>query len=132
MENRTENNNNPPEPPNAQFVVEPIYKNSLHYIDSKVGEVLKSLVGELDNTVVIITGDHGRGTEPKSTWRSHGSSIEGTDQIWAAAIGPKTSALGLVEGQFYQNQIARTVVEALGLTYDQPKAGAVIKEMISK
>ena len=85
-----------------------------------------------DNTTLIITGDHGRGTEPKSTWRSHGSSIKGTDQIWAAAIGPKTSALGLVKGQFYQNQIARTVVEALGLTYDQPKAGAVISEMIER
>jgi hypothetical protein len=85
-----------------------------------------------NNTTLIITGDHGRGTEPKSTWRSHGSSITGTDQIWAAALGPKTSALGLVKGQFYQNQIARTVVEALGLTYEQPKAGAVIKEMILK
>jgi membrane-anchored protein YejM (alkaline phosphatase superfamily) len=37
-----------------------LYKNSLHYIDSKVGEVLKSLEGKLENTVVIITGDHGQ------------------------------------------------------------------------
>jgi len=37
-----------------------------------------------------------------------------------------------VKGQFYQNQIARTVVEALGLNYDQPKAGEVIKEMLDK
>ena len=83
-----------------------------------------------DNTTLIITGDHGRGTVPKSTWRSHGSSIKDTDQIWAVAIGPKTESLGLVKGQFYQNQIARTVVEALGINYDQPKAGAVISEMI--
>lgn len=85
-----------------------------------------------DNTTIIITGDHGRGTEPKGTWRNHGSGVPNGGEIWAAAIGPKTAALGLVEGQFYQNQIARTVVEALGLSYDQPKAGAVIREMLSK
>jgi Metalloenzyme superfamily len=83
-----------------------------------------------DNTTIIITTDHGRGTVPKGSWRGHGTSVEGADQIWAAAIGPRTNASGLVKGQFYQNQVARTVVEALGLKYDQPKAGAVISEMI--
>jgi S1-C subfamily serine protease len=31
MENRTDNNPSPPESPNSQFVVEPIYKSSLHF-----------------------------------------------------------------------------------------------------
>ncbi len=85
-----------------------------------------------DYTSIIITTDHGRGTVPKGSWRGHGTSVENAGQIWAAAIGPKANAAGLVKGQFYQNQIARTVVEALELKYDQAKAGAVISEMISK
>jgi membrane-anchored protein YejM (alkaline phosphatase superfamily) len=37
-----------------------LYKNSLHYIDSKIGQVLTALEGKLENTVFIITGDHGK------------------------------------------------------------------------
>jgi hypothetical protein len=33
------------------------YKNSLYYIDSLIGEVLKSV--DLDNTIVVISSDHG-------------------------------------------------------------------------
>lgn len=38
------------------------YRNSLHYVDSLVGEVLAALGrrGLLENSVVIITGDHGQ------------------------------------------------------------------------
>lgn len=38
------------------------YKTSVHYVDSKVKEVLDTLKndGDLENTVVIITGDHGQ------------------------------------------------------------------------
>ena len=38
------------------------YKNSVHYVDSLVGKVIESIrdSGEIDNTVVIITGDHGQ------------------------------------------------------------------------
>jgi hypothetical protein len=38
------------------------YRNSLHYVDSLVGEVLETLSGRglLDDAVVIITGDHGQ------------------------------------------------------------------------
>ncbi len=37
------------------------YKNSLAFVDSNVGEVLAALrsKGELENTIVVITGDHG-------------------------------------------------------------------------
>ena len=47
---------------NDNYDAEPfinLYKNSLHYIDGKVGEVLDSLTGKLDNTIVIFTSDHG-------------------------------------------------------------------------
>jgi len=38
------------------------YKTSVHYVDSMVNKVLEELkeTGDLDNTVVVITGDHGQ------------------------------------------------------------------------
>ena len=44
-------------------------------------------------------------------------------------MGPDTPALGEVkqEGQLYQNQVAATVVAALGMKYEQPKAGKAIE-----
>ena len=35
-------------------------------------------------TTFLITTDHGRGTQPLDTWRSHGTDIEGADEIWYA------------------------------------------------
>ncbi len=76
-------------------------------------------------TSMIITTDHGRGTTPKETWKHHGTRIPNADQIWIAMIGPDVKAIGEVKssGQFYQNQVARTVAELLGVKYEQPKAG---------
>ena len=81
-----------------------------------------------NKTTLIITTDHGRGTIPKETWRHHGSRIAGGGQIWIAVLGPDTPALGEMkqEGQVYQNQVAATALAALGIKYDQPKAGKVI------
>jgi hypothetical protein len=80
-------------------------------------------------TTMIITTDHGRGTVPKDTWRSHGIKISGADQIWIAVIGPDTPALGIVKDsqQYYQNQVAATVAKFLGLDYtnDRPVGQAV-------
>lgn len=70
-------------------------------------------------TAMIITTDHGRGTSPMSEWKSHGTIYEGSNQIWAAAIGPQIRALGEAEGgpQLLQNQIAATVARLLGYEY---------------
>jgi hypothetical protein len=72
------------------------------------------------NTSFLITTDHGRGTIPKDTWRGHGTSIEGADQIWIAAIGPGIKQIGesKKEQQLYQNQIAATVASLLDLNYE--------------
>ncbi|MEQ9298309.1 MAG: sulfatase-like hydrolase/transferase [Cyclobacteriaceae bacterium] len=81
-----------------------------------------------DKTAMIITTDHGRGTNPKETWKHHGNRISDAGGIWIAMIGPDTPALGEVKisGQLYQNQVARTAMAALGEDYDEPKAGKAI------
>lgn len=70
-------------------------------------------------TTLLITTDHGRGTNPLDTWRGHGTDIKGADEIWIAVLGPDTPALGEVtdECQLYQNQVASTVAAFLGVKY---------------
>ena len=86
-------------------------------------------------TTMIITTDHGRGTQPIETWKGHGTDVAGSDQIWFAVIGPDTEPLGEIKtaGQFYQNQFARTVATFLGVDYTgDGKAGAAIDTVINR
>ena len=96
-------------------------------------ELTQSMDQYRDKTTFIISTDHGRGTEPIDTWRSHGTQINNADQIWIAVLGPDSKALGEVktEGQLYQNQMAKTVATLLGLDYEgDKKVGKVIKTAI--
>ncbi len=91
-----------------------------------------------DNTTLIITTDHGRGTNPIEDWQHHGNNlkyhgktfvIKGADQVWLAAIGKDVKAKGEQKGveQLYSNQIAATIMELLGEDYNEPRAGKSIK-----
>lgn len=107
------------------------YLFSARQTDAYIAEVWNYLQSDpqyKDKTTLIITTDHGRGTNPKSTWKGHGSNIPDAGEIWIAVIGPDSPALGEVmrPGQLYQNQVARTLARALGVDYQQPKAGEVI------
>ena len=86
-------------------------------------------------TTFIITTDHGRGTEPLDTWRSHGEKVNGSDQIWFAIIGPDTPAKGEIKeaGQYYQNQFAKTAAAFLGINFPaKAQAGPTIEAVIGR
>jgi len=54
------------------------YKSTLHFVDNLVGQVLDDLMGRdlLDNTVVMITGDHGQEfNEYEKNYWGHGSNF---------------------------------------------------------
>ncbi|PIB35955.1 phosphoglyceromutase [Reichenbachiella sp. 5M10] len=111
------------------------YLKSAHQTDAYIQELWDYVQSEeqyKDKTTFIITTDHGRGTHPKKTWQHHGNRIKDAGEIWIAVLGPDTPAKGeiKVEGQYYQNQVARTAAEALGVKYKQPKAGEVIEGAI--
>ncbi len=86
-----------------------------------------------DKTTFIITTDHGRGTQPLDTWRSHGDEVEGADQVWLAIIGPDTPAMQSddLKGQYYTDQIAPTLAAFLNLSYqpDHPQGKVIIKSI---
>jgi hypothetical protein len=68
-----------------------------------------------DNTVFILSTDHGRGTQPIETWKHHGSKIAGADQAWFVVFGNNVEVLGEVTKpeQLYSTQIAPTVLQVL-------------------
>lgn len=109
------------------------YLTSAHQTDKFIALLWNELQSQpmyKDKTTLIITTDHGRGTEPLDSWRSHGTKVGGSDQIWFAVLGPDTPAKGEMKeaGQYYQSQVAKTAAALLGVTYEnEKKTGEVIK-----
>ncbi len=88
-------------------------------------------------TTLLITTDHGRGSEEPRQWRDHSRHVPGSDQVWLAAIGPDSPALGEVAlpMQIYQQQIAQTIAQLLGCTFltdhtVAPAISSIYKKML--
>lgn len=114
------------------------YLKSAHQTDQWIKELWEYIQSDpfySGKTTLLITTDHGRGTKPKDSWKSHGTQYEGSDEIWIAAIGPDTKAVGEVKmkGQWYQNQLAKTAAAFLGEDYSHPQGtGGVMSELMKK
>ena len=85
------------------------YKTSVHYVDSQVKRVLERLekTGELENTLVIITGDHGQEMNDNKLnfWGHNGNYTNAQIQVPFAMFGPKiTSQVKDWEGRFTAHQ----------------------------
>jgi membrane-anchored protein YejM (alkaline phosphatase superfamily) len=95
-----------------------LYKNSLHYIDSKVGEVLKSLEGKLENTIVIITGDHGKEFNDSALgYWGHNSNYSKFQTAVPLMIHWPNKAPAIINYQTNHLSIVPTLMsEALGVT----------------
>jgi hypothetical protein len=83
-----------------------------------------------NKTAFLITTDHGRGDLVKEEWTSHGTGIKDAHQIWFAAIGKgiKSIGEGKMEGQWYANQVAGTILNLLGIE-DKGNKGKTILEI---
>lgn len=93
-----------------------LYLDALHRADAFLARVWK-LVQELPEyrgrTALVVTTDHGRGSG--GDWARHGSKVPGSENIWLAALGPDTPALGVRAGvEGVQAQVASTVAALLG------------------
>jgi hypothetical protein len=82
------------------------------------------------NTTIVITTDHGRGRGPED-WRNHGKDTEGAEDVWVAMAGSGVTRRGEWRDApaIYQNQVAATVAQFLGVDYRRfvPEAGEPIK-----
>lgn len=96
---------------------------------SELWAFLQSSERYRDKTTILITVDHGRGAFP-GQWQSHGRRIGGAKYIWLAVISPESKKRGEWRNAptLYQNQVAATLCQALGLDYSEqnPNAGKPI------
>jgi hypothetical protein len=91
---------------------------ALQRADATIGDLWATMqqMDEYRNqTVFIITTDHGRGLLPWD-WRFHGPTVIGADEIWLGIMGPGIPASGLRHntGVVTQAQIAATIASLLG------------------
>jgi hypothetical protein len=94
---------------------------SAHNIDLFVEQLwntLQSLPQYKNQTTLILTNDHGRGSGLEE-WKEHGTEQKGSENIWLAVIGPDTPPLGerTQVPAITQAQIAATVAALLGQNY---------------
>ena len=113
------------------------YLHAARYTDGfirQLWEYLQSDPQYRGKTTLLITTDHGRGAAAEARWRSHGVQVPGSDQIWLAALGPDTLPTGEARaGQLYQNQVAATLCELLGVPYAPARpAGAALGPVLGK
>jgi len=75
-----------------------------------------------NKTTFIITTDHGRGKNPNA-WYRHGILTAGSGEAWFAVIGPGIAPRGEIKynQQNFQKQMASTIAEILGESFDSPK-----------
>ena len=91
------------------------YTNAAHWVDGQIGRVASELErqGLLDNTIVIITGDHGEEFMEKNAWGHNSSFVE--EQIhtplvaWLPGVPRRT-----VETPTSHVDIGTTLLQALG------------------
>jgi arylsulfatase A-like enzyme len=99
-----------------------LYLEQANKIDRMIAELwhwIQTTEGYKDNTTILITTDHGRGSRD-SKWTSHSTFIRGSSQTWMAMIGPGIAPLGEVkeEQQFYQQQLAQTIAGLVGEKFE--------------
>ncbi|HKO82413.1 MAG TPA: alkaline phosphatase family protein [Chitinophagaceae bacterium] len=99
-----------------------LYLEQANKIDRMLAELwhwVQTTPGYKDNTTLLITTDHGRGSRDKH-WSSHSSFIRGSSQTWLAMIGPAIQPLGEVKEhqQLYQEQIASIIAGLVGENFE--------------
>ena len=113
-----------------------LYMSAAQHFDTSVKGLwgtLQSIPQYRNKTTLILTCDHGRGSQP-ADWKDHGGWVPGAEYIWLAVLGPDTQALGERTNcaPVGQNQIAATIGALLGQDFHQafPKSGAPIADVL--
>lgn len=101
------------------------YLFSAHAEDAMIKDLwnlVQSMPEYKDKTTLIVTCDHGRGDKNKDEWRSHGSKIAESGEIWMGFLGKGVSAMGEIkqDEQIYQAQLAQTMASLLGFNFTAP------------
>jgi hypothetical protein len=98
----------------------------------RIWKTIQEMPEYAGRTSIVLTTDHGRGDD-RVQWKNHGKDTPGSDQMWIAAFGPDTPALGVREKvSVTQSQVAATVARLLGEDYhgSVPQSGAPLPGVV--
>lgn len=113
-----------------------LYLDAAHNADRFLGDLwrtIQELPEYRDRTALVLTTDHGRGSQP-ADWTDHGQKVEGAEFMWIALMGPDTPALGVREGvAATQSQIASTIATLIGEDFqaESPKSAKPLPDVVS-
>jgi len=104
----------------------PEYLKAAHRFDNYIKAVYDFVNTDpsyKNNTIILITTDHGRGDIVKTQWTSHGQKIKDAHEIWYAMIGAGVKPLGEVKSneQVYQKELIHKVAEIANLNFKSKK-----------
>lgn len=109
-------------------VIEALHRSDGYF--RELWEWVQSQDDYRDQTTVLIGTDHGRGDDPLN-WQHHNDKLEGAAHVWLAAAGHGVVKRGNLTPtpEYSQNQIAATLLHALGLSSSRysPEAGPAIE-----
>ena len=98
-------------------------------------KLMQSIPEYRGTTTFLITADHGRGHGPVE-WKEHGAEEKGSENIWLAAMGPDTPALGErgPAEPLAQAQIAATIAALFGKDFraENQAAAPPINDVIGR
>ncbi len=103
--------------PEAREGVRVAFDNALHFVDSQVGRLLRALdtMGKLDDTLVIVTADHGESFGERGI-DAHGKTLREPEARPPLLVHyPRRIAAGDVDAPVSHLDVIPTVLELLGL-----------------
>ena len=94
------------------------YDCGVRYVDSHVGDLLKKLeeLGVLENTVIIVSSDHGENLGELGLWSEHGTADGITSRIPMIIRWPGMKKGGSESGLHYNIDLLPTLADLLGKT----------------
>lgn len=98
------------------------YIYALNRFDSYVEEIwdfVQSSPEYKDNTIILITTDHGRGDLDKNKWTSHGKSVLDSHQTWYVIFGKDITGIGEInfDEQLYNEDLIHILAQKIGLDF---------------
>jgi membrane-anchored protein YejM (alkaline phosphatase superfamily) len=95
------------------------YRNSAHWVDVQLGRIYAQLEqqGLLDNTIVIVTGDHGEEFMEKGAWGHNSSFVEEQTHVPFVLAMPRGTA-AVVRHPTSHLDVATTLLHTLGARGD--------------
>lgn len=102
--------------------------NAVDRMIASIWHLVQTTPGYKDNTSLLITTDHGRGSK-HSKWTSHGPWITGSSQAWYGLMAPGIDPLGEVKEkqQQYLAEVAGIITRLLGA--DDPVGSQTIASL---